>query len=745
MSEKKDTTGGQILDGLMSLYDAKSGDAEASAPDLLPLFSGLSPEDLPYTDEQLLARGGMKTILRVHDPKTARYVAMATLEPDSPEELYEPFLREARLTALLDHPNIITIHDIGLTADSIPYFTMELKTGESLDRIIKENSSSRGGNGADAVAFLPHLLGIFLKVCDAVDYAHSQNVVHLDLKPDNIQVGQHGEVVVCDWGLGKLIGDAEYDGGEFDRLLLNPDLLNNMTLTGQIKGTPGFMAPEQVEKEGEKTFETDIYALGAILYKILTNHVPVEGETADERIENTAKGMIASPDRRFPDRHIPQALAAVAMKALASSPKRRYRSVEALRQDLVSYLNGYSTSAENAGPAKEIALFCRRHKVLVTLSALFAITLAVAIAVSMRSILRSERAAVAALTELQEEKTERIRLGQKAAPRYYDEAVAFLAEGRLDEAVTRAETAVALDTKDGWARSLLASLYFLKGQHTDAALTFRGSGQSLYRLVKQLNDVQLGTPSTPDDELTLVERLLRSCRETARTPLSTALSIHWVFDDRPEYRELALRYLTVPCESCAAILTLAECRDDPTANAVLIPRVLGALNASSAWVGRRIPATLGMNLAEDPAIKAQFKALIPDNLALGQIAESNGADAANAGRVTDGVTGFDSFWTAAPLPTTLTIDLGGVHVVSKIKVFLNQFAERGDKFKYAVSLSTGAPGTRSEKVAEYDRFADITATTHTFEIPPTPASRVYLKVIFHSGKTPVHVREIEVY
>jgi len=184
------------------------------------------------------------------------------------------------------------------------------------------------------------------------------------LKPENIQVGTFGEVIVCDWGLGKVVGDNDYDGGEFDRLLINQDLLNNMTLSGEIKGTPGFMAPEQIECAGssEKTTATDIYALGAILYNILTEHIPVMGDSVDTVLKNTTVGEITPPIQRFPDLHIPHSLNSVVMKALALKPDERYESVNAMRNDIHNYLSGFATSAENAGILTELNLFYFRNR-----------------------------------------------------------------------------------------------------------------------------------------------------------------------------------------------------------------------------------------------------------------------------------------------------------------------------------------------------------------------------------------------
>ena len=219
-------------EALNSLLDEAFEEIDPAAES--PLYGQLCALEDRYDQAQLIAVGGMKRILKVLDRHGNRHVAMARLHEDASDLLFDPFIREARLTALLEHPNIISVHDIGVDKEGHPYFTMDLKVGDGLDVVLQKAL-------ADGSYPLSERLDIFLKVCDAVTYAHSREVIHLDLKPANIQVGHYGEVLVCDWGLGKLICSGD---GIDDDVLLNPDLLSGMTVYGQIKGTPGFMAPE---------------------------------------------------------------------------------------------------------------------------------------------------------------------------------------------------------------------------------------------------------------------------------------------------------------------------------------------------------------------------------------------------------------------------------------------------------------------------------------------------------------------
>ena len=334
-----------------------------------------------------MAVGGVKAIDQVLDRKTKVMVAMARPKSGVSENVFEPFLREARLTATLRHPNIITVYDVGLDEDQRPYFTMELKKGDSLSTILQKLG------GADSEYELRYnrdlLLGMFVKMCDGVAYAHSEKVLHLDLKPSNIQIGRFGGVQICDWGLAKVIGSpADTDLDFQDARSLQPF----DTLDGKLKGTPGFMAPEQVKQE-VLTRQSDIYSLGCILFSILTYQEPLTG-SAEEVMENTTLGQIRSPREVSPENDVPDSLDAVVMKAMALAPEDRYQSVEELQQDVQRYLAGYSTRAENAGFVKLLQLLFKRNRVLCLGLMIALITYLVSTAFFMKELSSSEAIAV---------------------------------------------------------------------------------------------------------------------------------------------------------------------------------------------------------------------------------------------------------------------------------------------------------------------------------------------------------------
>ena len=385
MEESRDRT-----QALNNLFEEAFEEIDPAAES--PLYGQLCALQERYGEAELIAVGGMKRILKVLDRHGNRHVAMARLHEDASDLLFDPFIREARLTALLEHPNVISVHDVGVDKEGKPYFTMDLKVGDGLDVVLQKAL-------ADGGCPLSDRLEIFLKVCDAITYAHSRDVIHLDLKPANIQVGHYGEVLVCDWGLGKLIGDTdEID----DDVLLNPDLLSGMTVYGQVKGTPGYMAPEQIRGE-DRDKRTDIYALGALLYAVLTCRPPLAGD-ADTMQQAALSGDVVPPTERGSG--VPESLSAVVMKAMALEPADRYASVSDLITDVRAFLGGFSPIAHKSGLSTEFLLFYRRHRVSCNLAAAFVAIVVVVTALFVDRLSSKREQAEMLAAHLREEKHE---------------------------------------------------------------------------------------------------------------------------------------------------------------------------------------------------------------------------------------------------------------------------------------------------------------------------------------------------
>jgi serine/threonine-protein kinase len=284
---------------------------------------------------------------------------------------------------------------------------MDLKVGDGLDVVLRKAL-------ADGGCPLSDRLDVFLKVCDAITFAHSRDVIHLDLKPANIQVGHYGEVLVCDWGLAKLIGDTDGIG---DEMLLNPDLLNGMTVYGQVKGTPGYMAPEQI-RGGTRDKRTDIYALGALLYAVLTCRPPLAGDT-DTMLQAAVSGDIVPPTKRGSG--VPEALSAVVMKAMALKPADRYASVSDLITDVRAFLGGFSPVAHKSGLSTELLLFYRRNRVSCNLVAAFGaiVVVVTSLFVERLSAKREQAETLAASLRVEKQETEtlaaRLRVEKEAS------------------------------------------------------------------------------------------------------------------------------------------------------------------------------------------------------------------------------------------------------------------------------------------------------------------------------------------
>ncbi|MCH2209312.1 MAG: protein kinase [Lentisphaerales bacterium] len=415
-----------------------------------------------YPDSQELDKGGMKEIFSVTDKMTLRKVAQAKpLKNTSSSK--EQFISEARLTAYLEHPNIVPVYDLGMDQNS-PFFTMKLIEGENLSDLLKSLKEK-----PDSLN-LAELMQIFLKVCDAVAFAHDKGIVHLDLKPANIRLGKFGEVILCDWGLAKIITAEDIEG---DTVSLDPNIYNDITLDGDIKGSPGFLAPEQISNDfGKKDEQTDIYALGGILYNILTLKSPVNTKDIKLCLKDTTEGNITDPFKVKSD--IPPSLAAVAMKALSKDKVDRYQSVLEIRSEVNRWLNGFATEAEDAGFTKALWLFFKRHKVVCSL-----IILMIALSfVFMGQIIVKERRALEARELYLQEKEKARKDGLRSVPHLTvltNQSVSNAAFDQAAEYINMANEKAPNDI-DVW--SLKGKVHFIRQEYKQALEAFKNAPES---------------------------------------------------------------------------------------------------------------------------------------------------------------------------------------------------------------------------------------------------------------------------
>ncbi len=361
------------------------------------------PDGSRYTIIDAIAVGGMGAVLKAHDNHASRDVAMKiVVSPETESLVVQRFIRESRILASLEHPNIVPLHDIGSSPLGDPYFTMKLIQGESLADILYQLRMKM----PEYLEYytLPVLLDIIVKVCDGVGFAHSRNIVHLDLKPHNILVGAFGEVLLLDWGLATILGDRtaesdHYDDGEGGTPNVQPDQpkydYGRFTADGTIKGTPGFMAPEQADGNvAEVDQQSDVFSLGAIVYMTLTLKTPIVGENFSEIVQHTIDGNFVPPGRRSRQEPVAAELEAIVMKAMSVDKSGRFDSVDALRDALNGYLMGNMTLTEGTGSLDRLLAACsRRKRELIIATAALVVLLAAIPLISRQFVeIRRERA-----------------------------------------------------------------------------------------------------------------------------------------------------------------------------------------------------------------------------------------------------------------------------------------------------------------------------------------------------------------
>ena len=282
---------------------------------------------MSLVDEGEIGTGGTATVNRMYDPSLRRRVAMKTLAAHLADSAraQRDFLQEAEITAQLEHPNIIPIHQLAVVGGRAG-FSMRLIRGQTLrDALATESGQPDDGDG------LYRVLNVFLSVCDAVAYAHSRGVVHGDIKPENVMVGSFGEVYLVDWGVASLIPAP----AGADAVSVSTE---RFTQSG-VRGTPAFMAPEQAKGVLPEIAErTDVFGLGALLYFILAGRPPFEGSTASETLTRARNGLFVDPEHTERGARAP-ALCRIVRKAMAPAAADRHGSVLELQEDVRAFLN----------------------------------------------------------------------------------------------------------------------------------------------------------------------------------------------------------------------------------------------------------------------------------------------------------------------------------------------------------------------------------------------------------------------
>ncbi len=376
--------------------EADEPDDENPSPEIDPTTGKIPPRhlgDYELIDE--IGRGGMGVIYRARQEGLNRFVAVKVLlagQFASPS-FFDRFRHEAEAAASLNHPNIVSVYEIGAHLGQ-PYFSMELIEGRSLAELVRDQPMA----ARPAAQLLK-------TVAEAVYYAHKRGVLHRDLKPSNVLVDKQGTPHVTDFGLAKRVGLCS-DQSEIG----NPKSDIELTLTGQVLGSPNFMPPEQADPtRGPATAASDVYSLGAILYQLLTGRPPFLAETLTQTLRLVTDVEAVSP--RLLNPGVPRDLETICTKCLEKDPQRRYASARELADELGRFLQDEPIHARPLGRVAKLARWCRRKPALaVAISVGVALLLVIAIgspiAAYRINAVRQQEAALRARAESAERGTQ---------------------------------------------------------------------------------------------------------------------------------------------------------------------------------------------------------------------------------------------------------------------------------------------------------------------------------------------------
>ncbi len=332
--------------------------ADALADLLSPAPTGVSPEELPTTISEryevrgVLGQGGQGVVLAVHDGRLEREVAAKVPRKGLPQA--EAHLeREAKLAASLEHPSILPTYDLAEAPDGSPLLLMRRAPGKSLEEALRacEDPTGIASGVLSGLAGRAARLRVFIQLAEAIGFAHARGVLHLDVKPSNVRVGEYGEVFVMDWGLARKVDES----------------------SAPVGGTPPYMAPELLE--GLKPNEaSDVYSLGVVLYRMLSEgKLPYDGNcsnTENYRITLSRSRPVPLAERAP---GLDADLAAVVDKACRANRQARYRKVRDMVADVEAALDGRPVTARRASVLEMAAKWARRHRRAMGYAALVAL------------------------------------------------------------------------------------------------------------------------------------------------------------------------------------------------------------------------------------------------------------------------------------------------------------------------------------------------------------------------------------
>ena len=353
--------------------------------------------------------GGLGDVWIVHEPSLGRSVAIKQLQRRwrHHARARHAFLQEVRITSLLEHPGVAPVHAVGETADGRPCYSMRYIHGETFEQAI----GAYHADGKRSAAKLRELLVHFVTVCNTIAYAHSRGVLHRDLKPANIMIGPYGQTMVIDWGLAKhfqscpslredsssevipsqcgLQTDTAVSADEVTRLDIEFEQLQ--TASGEIVGTPAYMSPEQASGQiAQISACTDVFGLGAVLFKILYDKPPFSGSETVGTLQCASQCEIQYPESPRTS-ELPRGIVAICAKAMQRLPARRYQDAASLASDIQNWLVGEPISAMRQPIGERLIRFAKRRQTLAITASLSMVALCLTAVVATLGI-QQERA-----------------------------------------------------------------------------------------------------------------------------------------------------------------------------------------------------------------------------------------------------------------------------------------------------------------------------------------------------------------
>jgi tetratricopeptide (TPR) repeat protein len=451
---------------------------------LAPVFPETSGR-YEWDEAEELGRGGVGRVVRIWDSSMGRTIALKQLiaraeTPKARAALEARFLREARLTGQLDHPAVLPVYEIGRQEDGGLYYAMQRVQGRTLFETVHASTSLR-----ERLALLPH----FLTACQAMAYAHARGVVHRDLKPQNIMLGQYGETYVLDWGLARVRGQTDFQARE---LAMVPDLTGNV-LEGRAIGTPSYMSPEQGDgRFADIDEKSDVWGLGAVLFELVAKRPPFTGKNVVDVLVQVRHQAVAPLNVLQPD--APPELCAIAMKCLQRSRDQRYPNASAVAADVEAFLNDRRVSAYSYGSGELIKRFVRQNRRATAVAAIALVVLVAAGGVMLRRI-QQERDSAKELAQLFLTDVS-LKLEPKASSRALLEELTTQTLQQYERQLDGLGGKLDEQLKLGWAWQRIGRLAYKVGKLEEAERAFAYAGRVADGLLNEAkNDPNLLTLS----------------------------------------------------------------------------------------------------------------------------------------------------------------------------------------------------------------------------------------------------------